>query len=145
MWPVLVLQFQFEVLMFHTLGEGNIFTPNSCSILVFFFSPESVGLCLPGTCFNVKMWPVLVLQFQFEVLMFHTLGEGNIFTPNSCSILVFFFSPESVGLYLPGTCCNVKMWPVLVLQFHFEVFMFHAPGQYLHTQFLWCSFVFSLK
>jgi hypothetical protein len=45
--------------------------------LVFFFSPEGVGLCLPGTCFNIKMWPLLALQLNLEVLMFRTGGDGH--------------------------------------------------------------------
>ncbi len=60
------------------MGECIIISkPNSYSIWVFFFSPESDNLCLPGPCFNVQMWPVLVLQFHFEVLMFHTGVDGE--------------------------------------------------------------------
>ncbi len=112
-------------------GYIIILTPNFCSILVFFIATESNGLYLSGPCFNVEMWPVLVLQFHFEVLMFHTGGDGECIitsTPNSCSILVFFVATESDSLYLSGPCFNVEMWPVLVLQFHFEVLMFHTGG-----------------
>src|SRR6266567_2650951 len=58
-------------------GYIIILTPNFCSILVFFIATESNGLYLSGPCFNVLMWPVLVLQFHFEVLMFHTGGDGE--------------------------------------------------------------------
>ncbi len=99
--------------------------------MVFFVATESDSLYLSGPCFNVSMWPVLVLQFHFEVLMFHTGGDGEciiISTPNSCSILVFFVATESDHSYLSGPCFNVSMWPVLVLQFHFEALMFHTGG-----------------
>ena len=55
-----------------------ISAPNSGSILVFFFSPESNNLYLSVPCFNVSMWPVLVLQFHFEVLMFCTRGDRSV-------------------------------------------------------------------
>src|SRR6266568_3572585 len=54
-----------------------ILTLNSCSILVFFVATEGDSLYLSGPCFNVLMWPVLVLQFHFEVLMFHRGGDGE--------------------------------------------------------------------
>src|SRR6266702_4389478 len=102
-------------------------------ILVFFVATESDSLYLSGPCFTVQMWPVWVLQFHFEVLMFHTGGDGEgkyivILTLNSCSILVCFVATESDSLYLSGPCFNVSMWPVLVLQFHFKVLMFHTGG-----------------
>jgi hypothetical protein len=53
-----------------------ISAPNSCSILVFFFSSESDNLNCLRPSFNVEMWPVLALQFHFEVLMFHP-GDGE--------------------------------------------------------------------
>jgi len=75
-----------------------------------------------------------------------------ISTPNSDSILVFFFPPESDVLYLLGSCFNVQTWPVLVLQCHFEFLMYHSAGnggvyRYFNTQ-LWLKFgvlFFSLK
>ena len=113
--------------------ECNIITtPNSYSILVFFFSTESDFLYLWGPCFNIKMWPVLVLQSHCDVLIFHLQGRREcmiIWGPNSYSIWVFFVSPESDLLYLLRPCFNIKMWPVLVLQFHFEVVMFHSAGE----------------
>src|SRR6266700_2978193 len=119
-------------------------TLNCCSISLFFVATESDSLYLSGPCFNVSMWPVLVLQFHFEVLMFHTGGDGEciiISTPNSCSILVFFGATEIDILYLSGPCFNVSMWPVLVLQFHFEVLMFQQEEMervyhYFNIQFL---------
>ncbi len=80
MWPVLVLQFHFEVLMFHRRWGGYIIilALNSCSISVFFVATESDSLYFPGPCFNVSMWPVLVLKFHFELLMFHTGGDEGI-------------------------------------------------------------------
>lgn len=128
--------------------ECNIITtPNSSSISVFFFSTESDFLYLLGPWLNIKMWPVLVLQFHCNVLMFHPEGDGEcmiIWAPNSYSIGLFFFSPESDFLYLLRLCFNIKMWPVLVLQFHFEVLMFHSARdggvyQYFNTQF-WLNF-----
>src|SRR6267378_1259134 len=112
-------------------GYIMILTLNSCSILVFFVATASDSSYFSGPCFNVSMWPILVLQFHFEVLMFHTGGDGEyiiILTPNSCSILVFFVATESDHSYLSGPCFNVSMWPVLVLQFHFEALMFHTGG-----------------
>ena len=43
-----------------------------------FFSPESDFLYLSGPCFNVLMWPLLVLHFHIEVLMFHTGGDRSV-------------------------------------------------------------------
>ena len=68
-------------------------------------------------------------------------GDTIILTPNSCSILVFFVATEIYILYLSGPCFNVQMWPVLVLQFHFEVLMFQQEEMervyhYFNIQFL---------
>ena len=56
-----------------------ISAPNSGSILVFFFSPESDFLYLLIACFNVQMWPVLLLQFHFEFLMFPSARDGAVY------------------------------------------------------------------
>src|SRR6266700_3336677 len=58
-------------------GYIIILTLNSCSSFVFFVATESNSLYLSGPCFNVLMWPLLVLQFHFEVLMFHTKEDGE--------------------------------------------------------------------
>ena len=64
-----------------------------------------------------------------------------IFTPISGSIWVFLDASESYGLYLSGPFFSVQMWPVLVVQFHFEVFMLEAGGDvgeyhYFYSHFL---------
>src|SRR5436853_309804 len=56
-----------------------ISAPNSGSILVFFFFPERDFLYLPGPCFNMQMWPVLVLQCHSEFLMFPSAGDGGVY------------------------------------------------------------------
>src|SRR6266568_2207074 len=58
-------------------GYIIILTLNSCSISVFFVATESDGLYLSEPSLNVQMWPALVLQLHFEVLMFHTRGDGE--------------------------------------------------------------------
>ena len=66
--------------------ECNIITtPNSYSILVFFFSTESDFLYLLIACFNVQMWPVLLLQFHFKLLMFSSARDGAVY---------HYFSPQ---------------------------------------------------
>ena len=73
-----------------------ISAPNSGSILVFFFFPESDFLYLLIACFNVQMWPVLLLQFHFEFLMFPSARDGAVY---------HYFSPQfwfNLGvLFLP--------------------------------------------
>src|SRR6266567_4563218 len=127
------------------MGEFIIISkPNSYSIWVFFLSPESNNLYLPGPCFNVQMWPVLALPLQFEVLMVHSAGDGGVYHYFKTQFLLnlgVLFSPESDNLYLPGPCVNVQMWPVLALPLHFEVLMVHSAGHggvyhYFKTQFL---------
>src|SRR6266700_1502864 len=61
-------------------------TLNCCSISVFFVATESDSLYLSGPCFNVSMWPVLVLHFHFEVLMFPALASMSVTLPiNQCT------------------------------------------------------------
>src|SRR6266567_666585 len=76
-------------------GYIIILTLNSCSILVFFVATGSDSLYLSGSCFNVLMWPVLVLQFHFEVLMFFTqeeMGRGYHYF-NTHFLLIFCVLP----------------------------------------------------
>src|SRR6266567_2524925 len=62
------------------MGEFIIISkPNSYSIWVFFFPPESDNLYLPGPCFNLQMWPVLAFPLHFEVLMVHSAGHGGVY------------------------------------------------------------------
>src|SRR6267378_2763364 len=86
-------------------------------------------------CFNVASISPAISFRSFDVS--HRRRWGGyiiILTPNSCSILVFFVATEIDILYLSGPCFNVSMWPVLVLQFHFEVLMFHRRwGGYIIT------------
>src|SRR6266567_5765297 len=78
-------------------------------------------------CFNVATIGPAISFRSFDVS--HKRRWGGyiiILTLNSCSILVFFVATESDSLYLSGPYFNVLMWPVLVLQFHFEVLKFPA-------------------
>src|SRR6266568_1729793 len=78
-------------------------------------------------CFNVASIGPAISFLSFDVS--HKRRWGGyiiIITLNSCSILVFFVATESDSLYISGPCFNVLMWPVLVLQFHFEVLKFPA-------------------
>ena len=77
-----------------------ISAPNSGSILVFFFSPESNFLYLLIACFNVQMWPLLLLQFHFEVLMFHLVDDGGVYhyfnTQFLLNLCVLFFFQKAI-------------------------------------------------
>src|SRR6266568_3005689 len=78
-------------------------------------------------CFNVASIGPAISFLSFDVS--HKRRWGGyiiILTLNSYSISVFFVATESDNLYLSGPCFNVLMWPVLVLQFHFEALIFHT-------------------
>src|SRR6266700_1231302 len=110
--------------MFHTEGDGEciiISTPNSCSILVFFVATESDHTYLSGPCFNVSMWPVLVLQFHFEALMFHTGGVGDGISLFSRPILAQFW-------------CSLLLLKVIIHTFQDHASMFQC-GQYWSCNF----------
>src|SRR6266567_3349079 len=85
------------------MGEFIIISkPNSYSIWVFFLSPESDSLYLPGLCFNVQMWPVLALPLHFEVLMVHSAGHGGVYHYFKTQFLLnlgVLFSPLKVIIY----------------------------------------------
>src|SRR6266568_1959015 len=93
------------------MGEFIIISkPNSYSIWVFFFLPESDNLYLPGPCFNVQMWPVLALPPHFEVLMVHSAGHGGVYHYFKTQLLlnlgVFFLLKVIVYSYQ----VHVSMW-----------------------------------
>jgi len=67
-------------------GDTIILTPSSYSFFVFFVSTKNYDLYHLGLCFNVSMWPVLVLHFHFEVLMFPALASMSVTLPiNQCT------------------------------------------------------------
>jgi len=91
-------------------------------ILVFFVATESNSLYLSGPCFQCFNVASISPAISFRSLMFPVDGECIIIsTPNSYPILVFFVATESDHSYLSRAMFHVSMWPVLVLQFHFEV------------------------
>ena len=149
MWPLLVLQFHFKVLMFHTGGDGSvslfqhpILVQSGCSFFslkdISYTFQDHVSICKCG-----QYWSCNVIS-SFWYFLQQGMGECIIISaPNSGPILVFFFSPERDFLYLPGPCFNMQMWPVLVLQCHFKCLMFHSTSDgvyhYFNTHF-WLNF-----
>jgi len=91
-----------------------ISTPNSDSILVFFFPPESDVLYLLGSCFNVQMWPVLVLQCHFEFLMYHSAGNGGVYRYFNTQLWLKFgvlFFPLKAIIYTVSMFQCSQYWP----------------------------------
>jgi len=123
-----------------SLFQHPILTQFGCSFFplkaIIYAFQEHVSMFQCG-----QYWPCNFIS-KFWWFTQQEMGKCIIIsTPNSCSILVFFFSSESDNLYLLGPCFNVQMWPVLALQLHFEVLMIHSAGHggvyhYFNTQFL---------
>ena len=130
MWPVLVLQCHFEFLMFPSVGDGGVYHYFSTQfwfnlgILFFPWKRFFIPFRTMFQCFNVAIIGSAFSYWSFDVSHRRWWECIIISAPNSGSILVFFFFPESNFLYLLIACFNVQMWPVLLLQFHFEFLMF---------------------
>jgi len=106
-----------------SLFQHPILVQSWCSFFLlkatFYTFQTHVSICKCG-----QYWSCNFIS-SFWCFLQQGMGECIIISaPNSGSILVFFFSSERYLLYLLWLCFNIKMWPVLVLQFHFEFLMF---------------------
>src|SRR6266699_2476214 len=94
--------------------------------LLILFPPKTMIYII---CFNVSMWPVLVLHFHFEVLKFPALASMSVTLPiNQCTSsnsppslptkCGYCHSPHPIqkSLVVVGHCCYESKFVIIFLK-----------------------------